>query len=224
MSVYYQDEYVTLYHGNSLTEHTEWVTADLLLTDPPYGRNWRQGDLHGDKRDGIAGDKDTTTRDRALTMWGANRTAIVFGDPMLPPPPGNKLTAVYAKPVDAGIRGAIGGVRRDTEAIYLIGRWSSGIGGRSSIFRTRAAQTGGHVGVAARAGGHPHTKPLDLLAELISLMCDGSIADPFAGSGSILVAAKQSGRRAVGVELDERWCEIAARRLAQDVLPFGEAS
>ena len=132
---------------------------------------------------------------------------------------------MYAKPGDAGVRGAIGGLRRDAEAIYLIGPWPSRIGGRTSIFRTTASHVGTASGIAAQAGGHPHAKPLDVLAALLGLAPDANtIADPFTGSGSILVAAKLAGRQAVGVEIEERYCEIAARRLAQDVLNFGDAS
>ena len=148
---------------------------------------------------------------------------IVFGDLMLAPPAGTKLVGVYAKPPDAGLRGAIGGVRRDLEAVYLLGPWPSGVGGRSALFRTAASNVGSPAGIVARSGGHPHAKPLDLLVQLLTMTPGGVIADPFAGSGSTLVAAKTLGRRAVGVEVEERYCELAARRLAQGVLDFGDA-
>lgn len=220
MKPYYADDHVTLYHGDC-REITAWRDADVLVTDPPYGRNWRQGDLHGDKHEGIAGDANTEIRDEILRLWG-NRSGVVFGDLMLPPPHGTKQVLVYRKPIDAGVRGAIAGFRRDAEAIYLINKWRSGIGGDTSVLASAARMVGGTTGLAAR-GQHPHSKPLDLMERLIMLTA-GTIADPFAGAGSTLVAAKLQGRKVIGVELEERYCEIAARRLAQDALPFGEAS
>lgn len=230
MSIYYQDDYVTLYHGDCITEHREWLEADVLVTDPPYGRAWKQGEVKssgsqlGHKRNiaslaGIANDDSTEVRDRALEAWG-NRRAIVFGDLMLAPPVGTKLVAVYAKPGDAGLRGAMDGIRRDAEAIYHLGKMTSGIGGRSSVYRTRSSLVGGPNGISARAGGHPHAKPLDILEALIDPLPPGVIADPFAGSGSTLVAARNLGRRAIGVELDERYCEMTARRLSQGAFDF----
>ena len=221
---YYTDDGVTLWHGDCL-KITEWLAADVLCTDPPYGRSWRQGEITpphqaSNAHAGILNDHSTETRDAALRMWGA-APAVVFGDLMLAPPSGTKLTAIYRKPPDAGARGAIAGVRRDAEALYFVGKWASGIGGRSSIFATTAPTVGGPSGVARRAG-HPHAKPLDVLAALVELCPPGVIADPFAGSGTTLVAAKQAGRKAIGVELDERYCEAAARRLSQGVLDFGE--
>lgn len=73
---------------------------------------------------------------------------------------------------------------------------------------------------------HPTEKPVQLLDPLIRYACPpgGLALDPFAGSGSTLDAARQAGRRAVGIEADERYVESAARRLQNQVLAFGEAS
>jgi len=218
---YWSDGQVTLYLGDC-REVTEWLAADVLVTDPPYGRGWGQhgdftrnpggagGSTKGNK--GIRGDENTSVRDAALSSWG-DRPAAIFGDLMLPPPAGNKLTMIYQKPPDAGKFGAVGGYRRDAEAIYLVGRWPTGIGGRSSVL----AATRGH-GHMIRRAGHPHAKPVDVMETLIAACPPGVIADPFAGAGSTLVAARNLGRCAIGVELDERYAERAARRLDQGVL------
>jgi gp76 len=222
---YYEDELVTLYLGDN-TEHTDWTECDCMITDPPYGRKWRQGRHRA--RDGgykassawsagIIGDESTEARDRVLELWGPDKPAILFGDLMLAPPHAARLVCVYAKPNDAGALGAIGGVRRDCEAIYMCGKdWRAAIGGRSSIFRTAATSQAGVHGIVHRSGGHPHAKALDVMRDLIALTPPGaSIADPFTGSGSTLLAAKLMGQRAVGVEIDERAAALAARRLSE---------
>lgn len=70
---------------------------------------------------------------------------------------------------------------------------------------------------------HPTEKPTGIVVPLIEYACPpgGLVLDPFAGSGSTAVAARLLGRRAVLIEADERYCEVIARRLAQDVLPIG---
>jgi site-specific DNA-methyltransferase (adenine-specific) len=222
MTPYYEDDDVTLYLADCREECDAWLTADVLVTDPPYGRAWRQGDTGSgrgwvsDRHDGIANDGTTEARDAALKAWG-NRPAVVFGDLMLAPPAGCKIVLIYDKGASAGFTGAIGGFRRNVEAIYLTGPWPSGLGGDSAVLGT-GASTGGNL---ARRTGHPHTKPLDVMERLIWHCPPGVIADPFAGSGTTLLAARYAGRRAIGVEIDELYCEQIAKRLDQGVIDFG---
>jgi DNA modification methylase len=68
---------------------------------------------------------------------------------------------------------------------------------------------------------HPTQKPLRLMTWCLSFFPDAiSILDPFMGSGTILRAAKDLGRKSIGIEIEERYCEIAAKRMAQEVIPF----
>lgn len=220
---YYTDESVTLYHGDC-REVAEWLDTEVLVTDPPYGINWK---THGGGRDlrnwspriakaGIVGDHSTAIRDDVIAAWDG-KPAIIFGSPTIAPPPSTIQVLVWRKPVDAGVIGARFVWRRDWEAIYLMGKWPRVNPNRSSVIESRG-------GLERYRTEHPHTKPTPLMESLIAETPPGVIADPFAGSGSTLIAAKLLGRKAIGVEFDEKWCELAARRLSQDSLDFGGAA
>ena len=207
---YFAADGVDLYLGDC-REVTAWLEADLLVTDP-VGIAWRQGGVGRTRHGGIVGDEDTSVRDEVLKLWG-DRPAVVFGSLMLAPPVGTKQVLLYRKPPGSGVHGATAGFRRDVEAIYLVGPWPSGIGGRTSLMETGWRLVGSAHGLAGESG-HPHAKPLDVLAALVELH-PGAVADPCCGSGSTLAAARQLGRHAIGVEVTPRYCERAAARLAQ---------
>lgn len=219
VSPYYQDEAVTLYHGDCL-EIDAWESAHLLLTDPPYGIDWGVPERKGRQAIvPIANDLDTAARDYVLGQWGHVRPAVVFGSPVLPPPFGTKQTLVWEKTLDAGVLGTVCGFRRNWEAIYLLGNFPQLPATDSSVIRSNLSTT--H---AARNVGHAHTKPVPLLERLLSKCPGGLVADPFAGSGSTLIAARNLGRKAIGVEIEERYCELIATRLAQMCLDLGGVS
>ncbi len=224
MEPYYADNLVTLYLGDC-REVTEWLTADVLVTDPPYGIGWRRGSGTGGKlaaggrsapeNAGIANDQDTSARDEALRYWDS-KPGLVFGSFDAPEPAGRRQTLVWRKWENSGVIGSTTGWRRDLEPVYVIGAWPKRAAMWSSLLVAHGT-SGGSASIAGRTG-HPHAKPGDVMETLISACPAGVIADPFAGSGSTLVAARNLGRQAIGVELDERYAEKAAKRLSQGVL------
>ena len=225
---YYQDDRVTLYHGDCLELADLWTCADVLVTDPPYGVRWesRFGDARkGTKnqarsKDVIANDSDAAARDEALAAWGATRPAVVFGSWRIARPSAVRSLLIWHK--EGAYSGPLNGAFfTNHEEIYVIG---GGVWRKSAPPLRSVITTTEHRSQAARDSQHPTPKPLSLMEKLIDRCPPGTIADPFAGSGSTLVAAKQLGRHAIGVELEERYCEVIAKRLAQDVLDFGEGA
>lgn len=216
---YYQDDLVTLYCGDSL-ELTEWLAADVLVTDPPYGVAWKgisTGVNKGyDKHvNGIAGDNDATARDDILALWG-DKPAVVFGSWKIPRPAKTQHRLIWHK---AGMPpGALNAAfMTQDEEIYILG---SGFKKSSPPLRS-VIKTIEHRSIEVKNIGHPTPKPIGLMGLLLDRCPDGLVSDPFAGSGSTLLAAKNLGRRAIGVEVNESYCEIAAKRLAQGVFDFG---
>lgn len=217
MKPYYEDDLVTLYHGDCTIEGAEWEAADVLVTDPPYGISWKKNTNRKSKsyaHKGIQNDGDTSVRDAVLERWGI-RPALVFGSWRAPAPADVRQTLVWRKPVDAGVVGSTTGFRLDTELIFLTGKWPRITGKqRSSVLAT-------DTGMHAYLNGHPHAKPVSLMATLIETT-SGTVADPFAGSGSTLVAARELGRKAIGYEIEESYCEQIALRLSQQAFAFGD--
>jgi len=216
MTLYYQDDFVTLYLGDCLTEHREWLDADVLVTDPPYGVAYTSGRVDGRKRSttGIRNDKTAEMRDAALSAWGG-RPSITFGSWRVPKPANVRQQLIWDKGEDPGTGDLTMPWGSSFEEIYISGKGPIWQGGRTiSVLRI-----GKPLGFERPE--HPTPKPVPLMERLIEKCPPGIIADPFAGSGSTLVAAKNLGRKAIGVELEERYCEIIAKRCSQEVFDFG---
>ena len=217
MTAYYADDLVTLYHGDS-RKHLAWLAADILLTDPPYGISYKSGRRRDTLAASILGDEDTSLRDDALERWGS-RPALVFGTWRIPRPSGTHTRLIWDTKGALGMGDLSVPWKPSDQEIYVLGK---GFTGRrdSNVITCPPVQS-----MSKNGRVHPHEKPVALLAVLIQKCPPGILADPFAGSGSLGVAAKMFGRRAILVEEDERYCEIAVRRLRNaDSLPFGEAS
>jgi DNA modification methylase len=216
MTPYYADDVVSLYLGDCRVI-TEWLAADVLVMDPPYGIAYNSGSRRETLAASITGDEDTSRRDAALEMWG-DRPALVFGTWRIPRPVATHTRLIWDTKGALGMGNLKVPWKPSDQEIYVIGY---GFHGRrdNNVITCAPVQS---MGTNGRL--HPHQKPVSLMTRLIDKCPPGAIADPFAGSGSTLVAAKQLGRRAIGVEEDERYCEMAAKRLDQGVLDFGVVS
>lgn len=204
---YYQDDACTIYHGDC-RDVCAAFTADLVIADPPYGINYhRSGTLARVACEGraITGDEapfdpSHLLRFPRLVLFGANH----YADKL--PPSGGWL--VWDKVTQNGVRSVLG----DAELAW------TNLMGATRVYRHmwngnyRASERGVTL--------HPTQKPVALMAWIIANWTQPGdvILDPFMGSGPVLRAAKDLGRRAIGIEIEERYCEIAARRLGQEVL------
>ena len=238
---YFTGGAVTLYHGDCREVLPGLaVEADLCLTDPPYGETslewdrWPDGwpslvrapqlwcfgsmrmflarvadfagwklaqDLVWEKQQGILLRPDRFVRvHEALTHWYRGEWGDLHHDP--PRAAGGTRKRFNRAAGDRHVYGERGSSAVDD------GGWRYA---RSVIYANTP-----HRGT----GLHPTQKPTTVLAPLITYSTPpgGLVLDPFAGSGSTLVAAQHEGRRAVGIEAREDYCDIAARRLAQGVL------
>lgn len=226
MTPYYEDAMVTLYHGDSREFLHELAdqSVDAVITDPPYTERTHG---HGVKAILFAPFTDADLLD-ALTRCGqVSRRWVVAS-----------LDYTHAFQMDAtpppGLRSLRVGVWVKPNPMPQISADRPGQGWEAISFFHRADvkpawNGGGKAGVwihpVVQNEGHPTVKPLPMVADFVRLFTNpgDTVLDPFAGSGTTLRAAKDEGRRAIGVELDERYCEVIAKRLTQDTL-FGEVT
>ncbi len=209
MTPYYDDAGVTIYHGDCLDVLPTLCQVDLVITDPPYGISQPQGggrgthgwtDFRGDSWDAER-PEDATIRmciekGRHVVLWGGN---YFLG--ALPGGHRNKWLIWDKGQTDFSLA--------DCEMAWC--SWDGAV--RRLVYPRALALKDGKQ--------HPTQKPAEVMTWSITQAPEGDILlDPFMGSGTTLVAAKRLGRRAIGIEIEEKYCEIAAKRLAQGALPL----
>ena len=236
MTPYYQDGLVTIYHGDC----REWMPflgtastqADVIVTDPPY-------DLVGNE---VGASLVVTTPNVAIFGWPEPLVRIAMAAGRVPD------DWIVWWPTNAALRrwGPKDQTPRESEHIAIFGvvRWVHGApstetgdklsltnrpmtaGARGSVRRSPLGKKWGDVwtdpspglGFQSDSRLHVNEKPLSVMVRLLNVVADGTVLDPFMGSGTTLAAAKSLGRPSIGIEIEERNCEIAANRCRQEVL------
>ncbi len=243
MELYYADDSVTLYLGDCIEVMSELDggSIDAVLTDPPYSSGGRRENARSirksmtrtvDDDDWIRGDGMSTNGfTYLLRLCGIQWRRLLV--------PGGHALAFIDWRMAPALSAALETADLRQHPILV---WNKGRIGMGAVFRNQHEFvlhfTSGNPGAPQRRdvgnvltfppvrdGEHPTEKPEPLLRTLLSVVAPrgGTILDPFAGSGSTLAAAQSLGVRAVGVEADERYCEVIAKRFAQGTLFGGVA-
>ena len=215
MTPYYNADGITIYHGDcrEIMPKLGDVGIDLVLADPPYNVGIEYGEKTDDQRQNEI--YTEWTREWAGHAFDLCGKAVVF--------PGYGVGLAHI-PMWWSIRkpSAMGfwykpGIMAQSWIGYADAEpylyWGPRVGGtvtvKSSIVPT------------SETAGHPCPKPIDLYRKLLTKFKGTVVLDPFLGSGTTTRAAKDLGLAAIGIEIEERYCEIAAKRLAQGVLDLG---
>jgi DNA modification methylase len=227
LTPYYQDSAVTIYHGDCREILPTLEPVDMVITDPPYGTEdlgggyGRRQNHTPDGRMGrtIAGDKDLETMRSAFALLKLNPEAHVctFVAPQRMLEAAAICTALgwnYAgECIWDKCTPGLGYTLRYSHESCLIFRLGERLKPETAALSV-VRQAVSHVDTQNR---HPHEKPVVFWTNILRL-CDGVVLDPFMGSGNSLRAAKDLGRKAIGIELSEKYAEMAARRMGQEVL------
>lgn len=212
MRPYYEDDAVTIYHGDC-RELLPSVKFDFAVTDPPYG----VGKTYGSSYVDAGGDEYWSWLQSIVDALSDSGRPVVMTHRVLALRhlTGWDWVGAWVKLNEPQMRLFSMPVLPTWEPILCWGIKGLPVAHRMDTFDRRPKQPG--------SCGHPFPKPIELMWDLIKWLDpvgDQVVLDPFAGSGTTLRAAKDLGRKAIGIELEERYCEIAAKRLAQEVLPL----
>ena len=203
MTPYYADDHVTLYHARWEDVPPVLLRADVLVTDPPYGIG-RDGkppstSSHGGHKGYTFHGWDAGRPSSFDGLLGATDAQVIWGGNYfadLLPPTGGWLVWDKGQRID----------QADAELAW------------TSLPTPVRVFTLNRVALMMDGAVHPTQKPVALMRWVIEKCPPGTILDPYAGSGTTLVAAKSLNRKSIGVECVEAYCEVAAKRLSQEVL------
>ena len=223
MKPYYEQDGITIYHGDC-REVLPSLAWDVAITDPPYGVAFSGKANKLGKSDGGYASCDDDELVMQSVVLPVIDVLVARGRAVVTP--GRKHMFRYPTPTSAGSIFYPSGSGMNSwgftcsQPIYYYGKdpyLARVMGSRpDSLSSTEHSPK----------NGHPCPKPIGVMRWLVKRgsMAGETVLDPFAGSGTTLVACAEFGRRAIGIEIEERYCEIAAKRLSQGVLPMGETA